>query len=125
MGIHDVKVICPLKSKRDTRDYDNSSEIRKQIRQFRNGKAWKSKRDEIQDRDLRLCQVCLKVEVGKDKYTYEGTSVHHIVSLVDDWNKRLDDGNLIVLCSRHHCDAERGMITVDELIDIVSKQENK
>ena len=44
------------------------------------------------------------------------TSVHHIVPLVEDYEKRLDDDNLITLCSRHHEMAEKGDIDRRELL---------
>ena len=122
-GIHDVKFVCPSKPSR-TWKADERNELRTRIRKFRISAAWTRKRDEIQERDLRLCQVCIRELYGTlDKYTYTGTSVHHIVPLAIDWEKRLENDNLIVLCGQHHADAERGYIPADELITIVCEQE--
>ena len=49
--------------------------------------------------------------------------MHHIVPLVEDYEKRLDDDNLITLCSRHHEMAEKGDIDRRELLRIAKEQE--
>lgn len=125
-SIHDVKHICAHKPVRNKYDYNNSSDERKKIKQFRSSSSWTKKRDEIQDRDLRLCQVCIRDLYGTwNIHTSEGTSVHHIVQLTVDWDKRLDSDNLLTLCSQHHADAERGYIPAEELRDMTREQEAK
>ena len=74
-------------------------------------------------RDLYLCAVCM---TGKyhtiNTFNYDKLSVHHIIPLAEDYNKRLDERNLITLCSYHHKMAEDGEIPRDELLELV---ENK
>ncbi|MEC1757389.1 HNH endonuclease [Schinkia azotoformans] len=123
-SIHDSKYNCPSKPKRKriVKDNDNTT----MIRQFRDSVAWKRKRQEIQERDLRLCQVCIrKLYNTLDQFTYENTSVHHCIPLVEDWSKRLDNDKLITLCSYHHTMADNGLIPVDVLLEIVREQEDK
>ena len=45
-------------------------------------------------------------------------SVHHIVPLKVDYDRRLDNDNLITLCRYHHEAAERGYISRLELANI-------
>ena len=58
---------------------------------------WKAKRKAILDRDNHECQLCK--EQGECS---RATIVHHIVPLEDNWELRLDDDNLISVCSSHH-----------------------
>ena len=53
---------------------------------------------------------------------YDDVSVHHIEPLNSAWERRLDDDNLISLCSYHHELAERGEIPRKELYEIVREQ---
>lgn len=62
-----------------------------------------------------MCRLCAIGCGGKPiKYNYH-VSVHHIDSLAEAWEKRLDDDNLISLCSCHHEQAENGEIDKDLL----------
>jgi len=45
--------------------------------------------------------------------------VHHIIPINKDYNKRLDSNNLITLCTLHHKDAKRGIISVEELHNLI------
>ena len=92
---------------------------------FRNRQVWKRKADEIRERDMNLCQVCLRgIYNARKRYNSYNLSVHHIVPLFADFDKRLDNDNLITLCRYHHELAERGRIPVRELLDIAAEQEN-
>lgn len=87
---------------------------------FRNSSAWRRKREEIKKRDLYLCQACLKKLRGTEKrLTTEDLSVHHIRPLKSNFEERLDNSNLITLCSYHHELAEKGAISASELLDII------
>ena len=44
-----------------------------------------------------LCEMCRKEGVIR-----EGKEVHHIIEISQDWSKRLDFDNLILLCPEHH-----------------------
>ena len=115
-GIVPENHICPYrtyrKKERDT-----------QANRFRSSKAWTNKSIEVKKRDLYLCAVCM---TGKyhtiNTFNYDKLSVHHIIPLAEDYNKRLDERNLITLCSYHHKMAEDGEIPRDELLELV---ENK
>lgn len=123
--IHDIKYQCPNKPKKK-QWIDQGNKLRVEIRKFRDGVLWRKKREQIQGRDMRLCQICIRNLYNTiNQYTFDNTSVHHICALVDDWDKRLDDDNLITLCSVHHSDAERGLIPKEILLQIVKEQESK
>ena len=82
---------------------------------FRNTNDWVTKREQIKRRDKYLCQVCLRNKI----YTYNNLQVHHITSINIDYSKRLDSDNLITLCAYHHNQAERGLITKEQLLEII------
>lgn len=107
-GIHDINTICNkgrVFKKRDT-----------QASRFRNEYKWKQKRKQIKERDKYLCKVC-RADLFHTTYVYNynKTEVHHIVSLEQDFDKRLDDDNLITLCAYHHHLAEIGVIPIEIL----------
>lgn len=81
---------------------------------FRNRKVWRRKADSILARDRYCCRVCLKAGVINNREL----SVHHIIPLVSDFGRRLDDSNLITLCRFHHEQAERGQIRAKELLPL-------
>lgn len=87
---------------------------------FRSSMIWRNKSEEIKERDKYLCQACFHKFVGTEKQlNYHDLSVHHIVSLEDNFDKRLDNDNLITLCRYHHEQAEKGNITINMLRSIV------
>ncbi len=91
---------------------------------FRNRQVWKRKSEEIRERDLNLCQVCVRGLYGtRKRLNSRGLSVHHIIPLVVDFDKRLDNANLITLCSYHHELAESGRIPASELLKLAAEQE--
>ena len=114
-GIHKVGVQCPQKkaTKKSGRYEDK----------FRSSKLWQNKREEIKQRDKYLCVHCFKMHEGeplnKDMFTYKSLSVHHIVPLCEDYDKRLDNDNLITLCSGCHEAAEQGKISRETLRQMI------
>lgn len=87
---------------------------------FRATKRWSKKRDEIKERDKYLCRVCINnLYHTLNTYNYDKLEVHHIVPIEEDYDKRLDNDNLITLCSFHHKMAERGDIPREELIKLI------
>lgn len=110
-GIVPMNHVCPYATpKKHTRSPDGT------IEKFRSSQRWKNKTRSIKSRDLHLCRVCRSDRhETRLQYNSEDLEVHHIVPLVEDFNKRLDDDNLITLCARHHKMAERGQITREEL----------
>lgn len=85
-----------------TKKYNSDRYIRDKanedkIRMFYVSNEWKKKRQEIVRRDNNHCIIC------KALCRYElSNDVHHIVPLLKDFSKRLENDNLISLCSYHH-----------------------
>lgn len=105
-GIHQEDKMCKRKYPSKKNSIANS---------FRNTNAWINKREQIKRRDKYLCQVCLKNNI----YTYNNLQVHHIIPININYLKRLDSDNLITLCTYHHHQAERGLITKEQLLEII------
>lgn len=82
-----------------------------QADKFRNTQVWRRKAAEILARDYHCCRVCAHAGI----ICTVNLSVHHIIPIVRDYNKRLDEDNLITLCRYHHEQAECGMIRAAEL----------
>ena len=91
------------------------------IRTFRSSGSWRRKSEAVRMRDKRLCLVCCDEMKRLGVCTGEliGTEVHHIIALVNDFDKRLDDDNLITLCRQHHEAAEAGEMSPDYLRALV------
>lgn len=109
--IHDSKFKCtpPQKYKCD-----------KKVEHFRNSQAWKNKAKEIKSRDKYMCIACLNgLEGTIVKYNSQGLSVHHIVPISSDFDRRFDNDNLITLCRYHHEQAEKGSINANVLKGLI------
>ena len=79
-------------------------------------------REEIKERDLYLCRACAEnIPPTIRQYNYEELEVHHIVKLADDYERRLDNDNLITLCVLHHKMADKGLIKPSQLTALVNK----
>jgi len=116
--IHDSKYDCGKKPQRKKQGNNKDK--------FRWTSAWQKKREEIKERDKYLCQACIRNLKGTiARYTYDSLSVHHAVPLEDDFEKRLDNDNLLTLCDPHHELAERGEIPLDIILNIIKEQEGK
>ena len=110
--------VCPYKNKRKKK----SSEIDK----FRSSKSWQKKREEIKKRDLYLCQVCIReIYNTRIKYNTKNISVHHNVPISENNNKKLDNRNLITVCSVHHEMCENNEIPREIIQKIINEQEEK
>ena len=70
---------------------------RTDIDKFYSSKQWQDLRAYVLARDNYLCQDCLK----EHKIT-AARDVHHIEFLLNNWDKRLEDNNLIALCRECH-----------------------
>jgi len=114
--IHNTKYICPNKPKlKKNKTYKDN---------FRSTNAWNKKRTEIKQRDNYLCQICVRNLYNTlNQYTYDNIEVHHVIKLEHDFNQRLDNDNLISLCSYHHHMADSNVISIKELQDIIKQQE--
>ena len=84
---------------------------------FRNSGAWQRKREQIYERDLYCCKVCALTFF--DGIPDFDISVHHIIPLSEDYERRLDNDNLITVCGKHHKQAERGEISRDHLRSLI------
>ena len=111
--IHPSGYDCPQKPKPEK--YRNSKAA-----SFRKTYAWQKKRNSIVRRDFYLCRVCNEGSYGV--FGVPGLDqelqVHHIEPLGERFDLRLDDGNLLTCCSRHHQMAEDGDIPRHYLHDL-------
>ena len=108
--IHSNKFDCGKKPKRNKEPT--------KINKFRWSRKWREKRNQIVQRDNYLCLVCKH----RGKYNYNDLEVHHITSLEEDFDRRLDEDNLITLCEEHHEQAERGEISKEYLYKLLEKE---
>lgn len=93
---------------------------------FRRTQVWTDKAIEIKRRDNYLCQICIRNLYNTfQQYNYSGLSVHHAISINADWDKRLDNDNLITTCIRHHTMMEDGTIPYEAVKKIIDEQESK
>ena len=91
---------------------------------FRRSESWTEKSKEIRERDRYLCQICLrKLHGAVRQFNYDGLSVHHIVPVNEDYDRRLDNDNLLTVCRTHHEMCERGEISREEQKRIAEEQE--
>lgn len=113
-GLHKQGEECNRKPKKI---YHNKiTDDNREIQKFRWSKQWQRKRESIKRRDNYLCVACLLGLKGTTKrLNTVGLSVHHITPLAVDFDKRLDDDNLITLCSLHHSMADNGEIDAEIL----------
>jgi 5-methylcytosine-specific restriction endonuclease McrA len=112
--VHDYNTVCPKKPQRKYYGGTRTDEVGA----FRRSGLWRKKSLDIRERDFNSCRVCAMGKYGTysgRQYHNTGLSVHHIVPLSEDFDLRLDDDNLITLCSWHHDMAENGTIPREEL----------
>lgn len=115
--IHDSKYICNKKTNKQKQITDADK--------FRWTSKWQKKREEIKKRDLYLCQICIRELYNtRIKYNTENLSVHHNIPINEDYNKRLDNNNLLTVCDHHHEMCESGEISREEVQRIIDEQEN-
>ncbi len=124
--VHDSKYVCKQKEQKIRERQSMRSAKNKKVYDFHRSHKWKEKSAATRERDNYCCQVCVRGLHNPDRqYETDNISVHHIVPIAEDWDNRLDDSNLISLCSKHHEMAERGEINRKELLRIVEEQESK
>lgn len=107
---HPIGYVCKQKPR-----YDKPR--KKGIDKFRRTADWREKREEILERDGYRCRLCEHEKLPR-RYNNSSLSVHHIVPMSEDWSKRMEDGNLIALCQRHHDQAERGIYSKKLLFEL-------
>lgn len=129
--IHDRNYIChekelALKNHRGKKVYKSKYEMfgETNVDGFRSTREWKLKRKEIRHRDRNLCQICFRELYNTiEKLNYTDLSVHHCEPLNENFDKRLDDLNLITVCEYHHRLCDNGTIPQDEVKKIIMEQE--
>lgn len=117
--VHDKKYDCGRKPVRKKIKYTKADK-------FRSTRDWTEKALEIKRRDNFLCQICIRNLYSTfQQYNYDSLSVHHAIPINADWDKRLDDDNLLTVCKMHHEMCERGEIPYDVVSGIIKEQEAK
>lgn len=84
------------KHKDDRVKYYDKHERNQESKRFYQSKEWKIVRAYVMARDKGLCLHCLQ----DDKFT-KADVVDHIIPIIVDWSRRLDDTNCQSLC--HGC----------------------
>lgn len=116
--IHDSKLICSKKPKKQRQITE--------IDKFRWTGIWQKKREEIKKRDLNLCQICIRELYNTEiKYNTQNLEAHHNIPINEDYNKRLDNDNLLTVCHYHHELCENENIPREEVQSIINEQERK
>lgn len=106
----------PKKSKR----LCDMNEEERRLQQFYNSTEWRKKRQEIIERARGMCEVCWACGLIR-----EGKEVHHIVKLRDDWNLRLNNNNLILLCTSCHHQIEDCCDSIESLIKFIERKKKE
>lgn len=110
-NIHDRNYKCNVITKRNTN--------KTKAQEFRSSYKWYQKQKQIRKRDLNFCRICLLNKYDTKRiFNSEQLSVHHIIPIVEDYNRRLDTDNLITLCLLHHEMAEAEKIPKTELLEL-------
>lgn len=100
--------------------------MRYEKEKFRSTSEWQKKAEEIKQRDTSVCQACIRNLQGTEcRINSKRLSVHHAEPLSEAYELRLDNNNLITLCEKHHELAERGIITLEKIKEIIRQQEDK
>ena len=109
--IHDTRIKCgPMVTAIRRRQNRQGTDADR----FRRTNAWTEKSIHIRERDHYMCLCCKAQLVGTvEQIQTEGLSVHHIVPIEEDYSKRLDDDNLMTVCTVHHEMCEANKITRD------------
>ena len=114
--IHDSRYDCGMKTKKIRKKNEKDA--------FRSTARWQRKTAEIKERDSYLCQICLRGLYGtRNRINHQRLSVHHAIPLQDDFEKKLDNDNLLTVCAIHHEMAENGDIPYEEVKRIIDEQE--
>ena len=90
------------------------------IVRFRDSIKWQKKRKKIKERDNYLCQICIReIYEAKREYNHENLQVHHAIPINTNEDLKLDESNLITLCSMHHsmCDKKIPYKEIKRIID--------
>lgn len=105
----------------DYKCYVGESDRKKNTKanKFRRSIEWKKKSEEIKEDSKYLCSVCMDNNI----YNYNQLEIHHIEPIEENYDRRLDNYNLICLCNAHHREAEQGGISRKYLFELAEKRE--
>ena len=124
--IHDKKYVCPQKEQKIKERQSYRAKKSKKIYDFHRSRKWTYKSLSIRQRDNYCCQICARgLYKAERTFETEGISVHHIIPVSEDWDRRLDDDILLTVCEKHHEMAEKGEIPRGELLRIAEEQEQE
>lgn len=116
--VHDSREDCGRRPQKRWGKRDSRAD------RFRSSEAWKRKSLEIRERDRFCCQACIRNMPGTTRrIEYDGVSVHHAVPIDVDYDRRLDNDNLISLCAYHHRQAEIGVLSAGKIRAMIAEQE--
>lgn len=114
--IHGKEINCTAK-KGYYREKNARYEKDKDYLKFIKSKQWVKKSQEIKLLDAHCCLLCKSLGFISPIYL----EVHHINKVRNDYDKRLDNDNLITLCVYHHKQADANKISTNELHRLISK----
>lgn len=120
--IHDIRHICQQKATRiSANNYRHGTAADK----FRRSLAWTEMSRRIRARDFFMC-LCCADGIPKDDGTFntietDNISVHHIIPIEENYELRLDETNLISVCSSHHEACESQQISRDRQHELVNR----
>ena len=122
--IHDKSFVCQQKQHRIAERQSSRTINNKKIYAFHRSQAWKDMSKDTKQRDGYCCQICVRGLYNPDReFETDDLSVHHIIPVAEDWERKLDGDILLTLCRRHHEMAEKGEIPRAELLRIAEEQE--
>ena len=84
-------------------------------------------KEELKDFPVDKLQQAYRKYSRENIYNYDDLQVHHIIPIDKNYDLKLDENNLITLCSYHHKQAEQNKITKEylyKLIDITPESNN-
>ena len=87
---------------------------------LRRRSSWTNKSKEIRERSLYICAVCQDQGIARAD---DDVEVHHIKKLRDNPDGLLDDDNLVCLCTYHHKQADKGILSEDYLRQLAQKRD--
>lgn len=91
-----------MRKKKQYKEYRNTrleNVVDSKCQQFYNNKIWIATKESVKNRLLHTDWF----EYYTTGRIIAGNTLHHIVEVKDDWNKRLDENNLIYLSYSNHC----------------------
>lgn len=117
--IHDHKIKCGAK-KKYYREKNNRYNKRQEYQDIIKSTRWRKLSALIKSLDNHECLVCKHCGLISPKVL----EVHHIEKVMKELLKAFEIDNLITLCIFHHKQAEQGLISKQELLELIDKYRN-